>query len=421
MRIQSKVSWLVTATTSLAAVAVATGVLYVNFTAGIEATNSKLNSLIASVSNSNGDTLTYALLAVESQEVSLAYKQYDGQISVLQDSGGPIEARHSLTKSINLGYGEKLIFSVSQETVYQTLYRSIWLSTLVVFLTILLAQAIAWLMLFKDVRMVKNLSNNAKEVAAGKVVLFSNENGSQELNELANSLQVMVAKLQNSKSDMQNFLWDISHELKTPLTVMRGYLDILANQDEIRSEQTMKALDRTQSSVLRMQTLVEDLLLLAELGERNEAKFEPVIVADLLQKWKDDFSALEPERPVEFINNQLTPLSASPELLDQFFTNAFSNVRAHTKSTDELRVSVNQSAAGVQIDIEDAGPGMKKLESGHVVTTFERFDIDHTQKPGSSGLGLSIMDKIVELHGGQLQLSKSDLGGVCVSAFFPQQ
>jgi K+-sensing histidine kinase KdpD len=84
-------------------------------------------------------------------------------------------------------------------------------------------------------------------------------------------------------------------------------------------------------------------------------------------------------------------------------------------------VTVNQSVAGVQLDIEDAGQGMAKLEDGKSMTEFERFDREHAQKPGSSGLGLSIMSKIVEFHGGQMQLRRSSLGGVCISAFFPKE
>jgi len=420
VRLRTKISLLVTVTSSLAAIGVASGVLFINFTAGMETINTKLNSLISSVSASTDDTLTYALLAVESQEVTLAYEQFDGQISILQDSGGPLKSEHSLTKSIDLGYGEKLMFSVSQEPVYQNLYRSIWLSALLVIVTIAFAQLLAWLMLWRDIRIIKRLISNAKDLSAGKNVEIAKENGSGDLNELAESLQVMVSRLQSSKNDMQSFLWDVSHELKTPLTVMRGYLEILTKQDHLSSEQQAKALDRTQSSVLRMQTLVEDLLLLAELGERNQGAAEPVMLSELLEKWEQDFKALQPQRPIEFNNNQLSPINGSPELLEQFFTNAFSNIKAHTSETDRVRVTVNQSAAGVQVDIEDAGPGMQRLEGGNVVTIFERFDKGHAQKPGSSGLGLSIMSKIVELHAGQLQLSQSPLGGVCVSAFFPK-
>lgn len=419
MRLKQKISLLMAASTTFSAVLVAAGALYINFESGISEVDRKLDSLVSAIASTKEDPLSFALFAAKSQEITLVYQQSTGQKTVLQDSGGLLGDGHNSNRQVSLGYGEKLLISASQNPVYDTLYNSIWLTAALVLLTLAAAQLMSWAILSRDLRVINRLTTNAKEIAAGREASTGQVASSRDLVELVTSIEVMVGKLQKSKIEMQIFLEDVSHELKTPLTVMRGYLDILASSPDMDAEQTAKALDRSRSSVLRMQALVEDLMLLAELGETKEMQFEQVMLRDFLAKWSDDFAALQPNRPVQIFNNQTRPLEASSDLMGKFFTNVFANLQSHTSPQDAVRVSVEQTFAGVQVNIEDAGPGMSRLKDGQVLTVFDRFDKDHTKKAGSSGLGLSIMARIVELHNGQLQLSQSELGGVRVSAFFP--
>lgn len=419
MRLRTKVSWFAGAATALASVLVAAGILSINLSAGIDVINDRLNSLVTSVKESGDDPLTYSLLAVESQEVTLAFKEQNGDLTILQEAAGPLDQPHIQIKTIDLGFGEELIFGLSEEHLYVNLQNSLLLSSVIVLFATLLALFVSWFLLGSEVRAINKLIANASEIANGHRVRIEGNNGSRELDSLADSLEAMVETLESSKKQMQDFLWDVSHELRTPLTVLRGYLDILAKHVSSDDELAARAVERTQGSVIRMQALVQDLLLLAELGESSRYTTEPLMISEVLDGWVDDLKTLQPERVIEVTNTQTRPVSGSRELFEQLFTNVFSNLKSHTDASDRVQIVVGQNADGVSITVDDAGPGMERLLDGAVIDRFERFDVDHAKKPGSSGLGLSIMARIVELHGGTMTMTRSVLGGVRLSVQIP--
>ena len=159
--------------------------------------------------------------------------------------------------------------------------------------------------------------------------------------------------------------------------------------------------------------------LLAELGESSRYTIEPLMISEVLDGWVDDLKTLQPERVIEVTNTQTRPVLVSRELFEQLFTNVFSNLKSHTDAGDRVQIVVDQNADRVSITVDDAGPGMERLLDGAVIDRFERFDVDHAKKPGSSGLGLSIMARIVELHGGTMTMTRSVLGGVRLSVQIP--
>lgn len=283
----------------------------------------------------------------------------------------------------------------------------------------LVSGIVAWLLMASDLKLVSRLIFDAEKIANGEKVTISNTKGRNELQQLARALDQMVSRLQDSKDQMQHFLSDASHELRTPLTVIRGYLEILSKHQALDSEQINRAVERAQSSTLRMQKLIADLLTLAELGEFPEITREPLRFDSIYTDMVSDLKANQPDRPIEVIDGQQTSFEASRELITQFFSNAFANVRSHTPSKAKLRITIMQTESGVQMDLDDAGPGIASLTLDSSRTVFKRFDEARSGGGESSGLGLSIMAKTIELHGGEMQLSRSELGGLRVSAFLP--
>ena len=168
-----------------------------------------------------------------------------------------------------------------------------------------------------------------------------------------------------------------------------------------------------------MQKLIADLLTLAELGEFPEITREPLRFDSIYTEMVSDLKANQPDRPIEVIDGQQTSFEASRELITQFFSNAFANVLSHTPSKAKLRITIMQTESGVQMDFDDAGPGIASLTLEGSRTVFKRFDEARSGGGESSGLGLSIMAKTIELHSGEMQLSRSELGGLRVSAFLP--
>jgi K+-sensing histidine kinase KdpD len=218
---------------------------------------------------------------------------------------------------------------------------------------------------------------------------------------------------------MQEFLGDASHELRTPLTVIRGYLELLEKKSEISSEQSVKAISRAHQESLRMQAIISDILLLAELGEKPSQKIEKLNLEEIFEPLVEDLKIQEPKRNVEMISNQHTEFFGARELLVRFLQNALTNIQRYTPSDAQVKVSIVQSPVGLEINIDDSGPGIAGLSESGEVTAFKRFDDSRSRGSGGSGLGLSIMAKIIENHGGEMRLTRSALGGLRVSAFIP--
>jgi len=419
MKLGTRVSLLVALATGFASVAVATGVLVINFNSALNTVDSRLASIVEQVRSSSEDPLSAALVAVESQEITLVLQADDGSQTVLQDGAGEIGAPETITKSISLGYGEKILFGISDASVFQTLRDSIFLTSLLVTAATLLALLLSRLLLSRDLRVIRKLIHNAEEIASGSESAIASQNGSAELNDLAAALETMVAKLQDSKSQLQAFLSDASHELRTPLTVIRGYLEMLSTSTDLNTDQARKAIARSQTSSLRMQKLINDLLLLAELGEKPSLDMKPTRLATLLRDPVEDLRFAQPDRHIEVIDQQQHELAVANDLFTQFFTNALANIRLYTPTDAAVRIKIAEEQGGLIIEIDDAGPGIADLSESTVRTQFSRFDSERSAGQDSSGLGLSIMAKIIELHGGQMQLSRSDLGGLRVSAHLP--
>ena len=245
----------------------------------------------------------------------------------------------------------------------------------------------------------------------------------------ANSLAIALSFLllrnnsrkleQQSLLRMQRFLSDAAHELRTPLTVIKGYSELLGAQKiEARQDQE-KAFARVDHEVKRMESLINDLLLTAELNEATHLDFELYDISSALKTHLQDFEILSPERKINAEIKQGLRIKASEDHLDRMIQNIFSNIRRHTPATAPVLVQLRGKGKEVHLRIEDGGPGLPEDAYNKASYEFERFDRSRSRDTGGSGLGLSIIAAIVKEHSGSISLSKSALGGLAIHIQLP--
>ncbi len=247
--------------------------------------------------------------------------------------------------------------------------------------------------------------------------------GSSDVRQLQAALAIMVAALHErisiesrSVEAMQMFIGDASHELRTPLTVIKGYNQLLANPS-MSEEQRVRAIERMRREIERMESLITDLLLAAELREAPQ-NFDQIIDLSLLVATRtDEFSNDHPERTVAISVAADLEVRGREDLLDRLLTNAFGNIARHTEAHLPVRVSATRDEHWVYLRIEDGGKGLPAY--GLRPQRFGRFDVSRSRETGGSGRGMSIMADIVEAFGGTFVTSKSDLGGLALSFTFP--
>lgn len=294
-------------------------------------------------------------------------------------------------------------------------------------IALLLAVFATRLLTRPDIKKIERLAARAREIASGRNWSAEvSEQGNSEVDDLSKALNQMVRYLQsaiegerrNSKK-MQEFIGDASHELRTPLTVIKGYVELLGKEDSIEPDARARALERLGSEISRMERLIADLLLLAEIGEQQRRHDDAVNLSDILRIQLTDLKLLEPKRVIEeSVTPEVFILGSLPHI-QQLIANVFSNIRRHTSDDAPVLVHLAYESSGVRMRIADGGAGLPEEAYLHGVQQFQRFDSSRSRESGGSGLGISIMQAIVAEHRGTMEFRKSELGGLEVDIHFP--
>lgn len=220
---------------------------------------------------------------------------------------------------------------------------------------------------------------------------------------------------------MQEFLGDASHELRTPLTVIKGYVEMLSKGQITELESQARAFSRVNSEIARMESLIHDLLLLAELGESGGREVEDIDLSALSKAHCDDFVLLNPSRKVTIQIEENIHILGVEDYLSRFIQNALGNIRRHTPESAPVSVHIRGEGKKVLIAIEDGGPGLTDAAYADKVRSLHRFDKSRSREHGGSGLGMSIMQAVIQKLGGEFILQRSELGGLAVIAQLPRK
>jgi K+-sensing histidine kinase KdpD len=218
---------------------------------------------------------------------------------------------------------------------------------------------------------------------------------------------------------MQEFLGDASHELRTPLTVIKGYVEMLSKGQISEQSDQVRAFTRVNHEILRMEGLIHDLLLLAELGESGNRSKETIDVTELVTSYSEDFITLNPDRTVVTdIESGIEMLSVR-DYLARYIQNALTNISRHTPADAPVKITLSRKGKLVELVIEDGGPGLPSSAYSENIRTLNRFDPSRSRESGGSGLGMSIMAAVISKAGGTMALAPSSLGGLAVKAELP--
>jgi signal transduction histidine kinase len=219
---------------------------------------------------------------------------------------------------------------------------------------------------------------------------------------------------------MQRFLGDASHELRTPLTVIKGYSEMLSKGQMSDVVDRARAYSRVNSEIERMENLIHDLLLLAELGESRPTTFEEIELTELVQSHVNDFELFNKGRKISISLDEECHLKGSREHLNRLIQNCLSNIVRHTPADASVSITLKSKGKRANLIIEDGGPGLPESAYRSEIAAMNRFDPSRSRDSGGSGLGMSIIAAIVQEHNGKLELRRSDLGGLAVVVELPK-
>jgi signal transduction histidine kinase len=226
----------------------------------------------------------------------------------------------------------------------------------------------------------------------------------------------MIQSLDNNEKALQKFLSDASHELKTPLTVVRGYLDMLSGPSvaiEVR-----QSAEKALRQAIRMQKIIDDLLQLAEVRSSESGQDLEVDLTGLVNNAMEDLATLDSGHQIETAIQELVKIQGNPEQIEKLLANLVGNLHHHVPAGSKVRVQLSSDAQQVKLLVEDSGPGFQEgilTPDGNPI----RFRKGDVRKTGSTGLGLSLIFEVVANHRGEISIGRSKLGGAMVEISFP--
>lgn len=304
-------------------------------------------------------------------------------------------------------------------------------------LAMLVSMGVGLLLARKALRPIEQIADTAKEISAKNLSQRIKLPGStdRELATLTETLNSMFARLENSFKQVNQFTSDASHELKTPLAIMKGEIEQAARHleqaQQLRKEEAFVVLESLMEEVDRMQRIVEGLLLLSKADDRKlPLQKEPVRIYDFLSSLCEDAEILAEERGLQLHGSFAASakdvvLSIDTTRFYQVMLNLVTNALKYTPEGGTIEMFLRRNADNVQFGVKDTGIGISQEDLSKIFQRFYRADVSRTGPEGeedrSLGLGLAIVKSIVEAHDGTITVESIPDNGSTFTVTLPME
>ncbi|MDP3064755.1 MAG: ATP-binding protein [Chloroflexota bacterium] len=288
----------------------------------------------------------------------------------------------------------------AQNDFQSGLTRALWIAGIV---GGLVAIGLGGLLAWTIVRPLGRVTNAARRIARGELETRVQADGADEVAELGQAFNSMAAALQRDRDLRHNMMADIAHELRTPLSVLRGNVEAMLDGVTPPDRENLQSLHE---ETLLLGRLVDDLrtLTLAEAG-RLELRPEPTDMAELARQTA---RSLEPQASIKGIRLALELPPAPPHALvdpdrtTHALRNLLTNAIRYSPQGGVVTVRMAGERDGVAVSVADTGPGIPPEDVPHLFERFFRADRSRSRATGGSGLGLAIVKQLIEAQGGQV-------------------
>jgi two-component system OmpR family sensor kinase len=293
---------------------------------------------------------------------------------------------------------------------------------------------VAALLIFGPVRpRLRSLEDAARKVGAGDLTARAREDGGDEVaalarafNQMTHDLQQRAVQLQAADRTRRLLLADVSHELMTPLTGMRGYLETLSlHAQSLDPDTRERYLSVIRDETQRVEHIVGDLLDLSRLeggGESFDAQDVPL--EDVFGRVLARHGRAAGQRGVELATNiahGAEIVTGDPMRLEQALQNLAANALRHTPKGGRVALNAALDDGAIVVTVSDTGSGIAPEHLPHVFDRFYKVDPSRAGQTAGSGLGLSIVKAIVERHGGTVTATSRVGGGTTFTLKFPPE
>lgn len=273
----------------------------------------------------------------------------------------------------------------------------------------------------RSMRYISRISSAMREIAEGDLNITLDVEGDDEFADMAENLNNMVEELRQlmdkereSERTKNELITNVAHDLRTPLTSIIGYLELLSGPVKLNEEMQKKYLDITYKKSKRLQKLIEDLFGFTKLNYgKISMKVSKVDIVKLLSQMLEEFypNFMEKNLAYELQSNVTAKvITADGNLLARLFDNLINNAIKYGSEGKKIIVKVDATDAVVTVSVTNFGYVIPKEELPLLFEKFYRVEQSRSVNTGGTGLGLAIAKNIVDMHGGTIGVT-SDLNG----------
>ena len=325
--------------------------------------------------------------------------------------------------SIRNNNSDVIVFSKNINNIYDSRDKLISICLILSISIVIIILVVAYIISKTLSKPLKKIEKEVKKVSLGEYDINIKE-GKDEIGSLAHSINIMSKEIKNRNEELlslienkQLFIDNLSHEMNTPLTSIYGYSKLLENA-ELNEEQKVKYLQYIQSETDRISNMYKKLLAISY-KSNNELDIQNNSMNTILDELKIELkSKVEAKNINLIIDNNIDELYCDKMLASLAISNLVRNAIEISEENNDVKIHIYEDDNNKYIEVIDHGKGIEEEQISKIVEPFYRVDKARSRAHGGAGLGLSIVNKVMHLHNGKLDIkSKVGVGSTFILIF----
>ena len=293
-----------------------------------------------------------------------------------------------------------------ESAIEETTSRIYWLSITTFILVVIIGGMCTYFVVNNALIPIVELNKNIKKINEDNLTSNLSVKGpNDEIKELTISFNKMIAKLENAFASQKRFNSSVAHELKTPLAVIKTNIDVLKSSNCKSLEEYDKTLAVVEKSILKMNLIIETLLDI--IRQENAPLNEIVSIDEILEDIVDDLSIIANKKNIKLKLNSYNiknKIKGNEIMLYRAFYNVIENSIKYNKINGSIDILCYQDLNTIEVKVIDTGSGIKEEDYDEIFKPFYRCEGINSYSKNGVGLGLSLTQSVIKLHGGEIKV-----------------
>ena len=293
-----------------------------------------------------------------------------------------------------------------ESAIEETTSRIYWLSIIAFILVVTIGGMCTYFVVNNALIPIVELNKNIKKINEDNLNSnLSIKGANDEIKELTISFNKMIAKLENAFASQKRFNSSVAHELKTPLAVIKTNIDVLKSSNCKSLEEYDKTLAVVEKSILTMNLIIETLLDI--IRQENAPLNEIVSIDEILEDIVDDLSIIANKKNIKLKLNSYNiknKIKGNEIMLYRAFYNVIENSIKYNKINGSIDILCYQDLNTIEVKVIDTGSGIKEEDYDEIFKPFYRCEGINSYSKNGVGLGLSLTQSVIKLHGGEIKV-----------------